>query len=101
MNASSSGLRACDILDRVMGGKILAKTVGCTDFDQDCPFRITADDGQEDMMVDVATSHALEYHPDFAPDEETFRAAIRSEIKNLMAQAHMSPAEAAEILDQS
>lgn len=79
----------------------MAKTVGCSDFNEPCSFRITADDGQEDMMVDVATSHALEHHPDFAPDEATFRTAIRSEIKSLMAQAHMSPSDMSEILNQS
>jgi predicted small metal-binding protein len=74
----------------------MAKTVGCSDFDQDCSFRITADSGQEDMMVDVATAHAMEFHKDFAPDEDTFREAIRSEIKNLMSQAHMGQREIAE-----
>jgi predicted small metal-binding protein len=77
----------------------MAKTIGCTDFNQNCAFRITADDGQEDMMVDVATSHALEYHRDFAPDEATFRTAIRSQIKNLMVQAHMSASEIDEIIE--
>ena len=71
----------------------MAQTVGCSDFAQDCSFRITADEGQEGMMVDVATSHAMQYHHDFAPDESSFRSAIRSEIKHLMSQAHMSPAE--------
>jgi predicted small metal-binding protein len=77
----------------------MAKTVGCSDFNQDCSFRIIADDGQENMIVDMATSHALEYHPDFAPNEIAFREAIRSEIKSLMSQAHMSPSEVAELLD--
>jgi predicted small metal-binding protein len=77
----------------------MAKTVGCSDFNQDCPFRITADDDQEGMMVDVATSHALRHHPDFASDEAAFREAIRAQIKGLMTQAHMSPAEVAELLD--
>ena len=76
----------------------MAKTVGCSDFNQNCSFRVTADEGQEDMMVDVATSHAMEYHPEFAPDEDAFREAIRSEIKNLMAQAHMSSSEIDEIM---
>ncbi|MDF2461671.1 MAG: hypothetical protein K0S68_1074 [Candidatus Saccharibacteria bacterium] len=74
----------------------MAKTVGCSDFSQDCSFRITADTGQEEMMVDVATAHAMEYHPDFAPDENAFREAINSQIKNLMTQAHMGQAEIAE-----
>jgi predicted small metal-binding protein len=76
----------------------MARTVGCSDFHQDCAFRITADEGQEDMMVDVATSHALEYHREFAPDETTFREAIRAQIKNLMVQAHMPGTEIDEIL---
>jgi predicted small metal-binding protein len=76
----------------------MAKTVGCSDFNQPCAFRITADEGQEDMMVDVATVHALEYHRQFAPDESTFRTAIRSQIKELMGQAHMSAQEAEELL---
>lgn len=44
-------------------------------------------------MVDVATAHALEYHRDFAPDEATFRTAIRAEIRSLMTQAHMTASE--------
>jgi predicted small metal-binding protein len=76
----------------------MAKTVGCSDFNQNCSFRIIADEGQEDMMVNVATAHAMQYHRDFAPDEETFRTAIRSEIKNLMIQAHMNDLEIAEAL---
>jgi predicted small metal-binding protein len=74
----------------------MAKTVGCTDFNQDCSFRITADAGQEEMMVDVATAHAMEHHRDFAPDEDSFREAISSQIKNLMSQAHMGQREIAE-----
>jgi predicted small metal-binding protein len=76
----------------------VAKTVGCSDFNQNCAFRITADDGQEDMMVNVATSHALQHHRDFAPDEATFREAIRAEIKSLMAQANMSSSEIDDML---
>jgi predicted small metal-binding protein len=76
----------------------MARTVGCSDFNQACSFRITADDGQEDMMVDVATAHALEHHRDFAPTEGDFREAIRSEIKSLMAQAYMSPSEIDDVL---
>ena len=78
----------------------MAQTVGCSDFSQNCSFRITADEGQEEMMVEVATNHALEYHRDFAPDEQTFRTAIRSEIKSLMTQAHMGQAEIAEAMQQ-
>jgi predicted small metal-binding protein len=74
----------------------MAKTVGCSDFDQPCSFRITADEGEEDMMVDVATTHALKHHRDFAPNEQTFREAIRSQIKDLMLQAHMSVSEMTE-----
>ena len=76
----------------------MAITVGCSDFSQNCSFRITANDGEEDMMVDVATSHALQHHRDFAPDEATFRTAIRSNIKNLMLQANMSQAEIVEMI---
>jgi predicted small metal-binding protein len=76
----------------------MAKTVGCSDFNQNCSFRITADSGEEDMMVDVATAHAMKYHEDFALDEATFRSAIRSEIRDLMVQAHMSAGEIAEMV---
>lgn len=76
----------------------MARTVGCSDFNQTCAFRITADDGQEDMMVDVATAHALKYHRDFAPTETDFRNAIRSQIKNLLSQAHMGPSDMADFL---
>ncbi len=74
----------------------MAKTVGCSDFSQDCAFRVSAEDGQEDMIVDVATSHAMKFHPDFADTEDQFRDAIRAKIKDLMFQAHMSPIEIAE-----
>jgi predicted small metal-binding protein len=76
----------------------MAQTVGCSDFNQDCSFRITADDGQEDMMVDVATSHALKFHREFAPTETEFRNAIRSQIKSLLTQAHVSPNEMADFI---
>ena len=79
----------------------MAQTVGCSDFNQDCSFRITADEGQEDMMVDVATSHALQYHGEFANSEDEFRTAIRSQIKSLMTQAHMSQAEIADLIGQA
>ena len=71
----------------------MAQTVGCSDFNQRCAFRITADEGQEDMMVDVATAHALKYHRSFAPTEADFRAAIQSQIKSLLTQAHVSPSD--------
>lgn len=56
------------------------RTVGCSDFGQSCAFRITADAGQEDMMVEVATAHALRYHSEFSDDEAVFRTAIRAQI---------------------
>ncbi len=76
----------------------MTKTVGCSDFNQPCGFRITADDGQEDMMVELATTHAVAYHREFAPNEATFREAIRGQIKELMGQAGISAAEAEELL---
>lgn len=76
----------------------MAKTVGCSDFNQPCAFRITADDGQEDMMVSVATAHALAFHREFAPDESTFRTAIRAQIKDLLGQAHMTGEDADELM---
>jgi predicted small metal-binding protein len=77
----------------------MAKTVGCSDFNQDCSFRITADEGQEDMMVDMATGHALRYHGDFADTEDEFREAIRSQIRSLMGQAHMAEADIVSALE--
>ena len=77
---------------------VMAQTVGCSDFNQECAFRITADAGQEDMMVDVATAHALKYHREFAPTEADVRTAIRSQIKSLLSQAHVSPTEMADFL---
>lgn len=76
----------------------MAKTVGCSDFHQDCAFRITADDDQESMMLDVATAHAMQYHSDFAPTESAFRDAIRTQIKSLMTQAHMPADEVSEMM---
>jgi hypothetical protein len=46
--------------------------------------------GLPPMKVDMATSHALQYHADFAPTEAEFRAAIRAQIRDLMGQAHMA-----------
>jgi predicted small metal-binding protein len=85
------------IFNQFIREAIMPKTVGCSDFNEDCSFRITADAGQEDMMVDVATSHAMEHHPEFAAKESEFRTAIRSQIKSLMSQAHMSEDEIAEV----
>ena len=51
----------------------MAITVGCSDFNETCEFRITSDNGQEDLLVDVATAHALECHPEFADTEQEFR----------------------------
>jgi predicted small metal-binding protein len=76
----------------------MARTVGCSDLNQGCSFRITADTGEDDMMVDVATDHAMTHHRDLAPDEESFRSAIRSHIRTIMTQAHMSSAEVNEVL---
>jgi hypothetical protein len=76
----------------------MGKTVGCSDFDQDCCFRITAEDGQEDMMVDVATAHALERHRELVDNEQDFRASVRSQIRGLMRQAQMTDHEIADML---
>jgi predicted XRE-type DNA-binding protein len=76
----------------------MGKTVGCTDFNQECCFRITAEDGQEDMMVDVATAHAIDRHRELVADEQAFRSSVRSQIKGLMRQAKMSEREIAEAL---
>lgn len=75
----------------------MAKTVGCSDFSQPCSFRVTADDGQENAMVDIVSSHAAKYHPELAVAQPQFREAIKSHIHDLMAQAHMSPADIAEV----
>lgn len=73
----------------------MAITVGCTDFNQACEFRITANDNSEDLLVDVATAHAMECHPEFAEEESEFREAIRDQIKSLMQQAHSAPSDIA------
>lgn len=66
----------------------MAKTIGCSDFNQACEFRITADDEHEQFIEDVATAHAMEHHREFAPDEPSMREAIRSQIKSLYQQSH-------------
>jgi predicted small metal-binding protein len=67
----------------------MAKTVGCSDFNQSCEFRIIAGNDETQLIEDTATSHAMEYHREFAPDEPAMREAIRSQIRHLMQQAHM------------
>jgi predicted small metal-binding protein len=65
----------------------MAKTVGCSDFNQPCEFRVTAGDDQVDLLVDLATAHALEFHPEFEPDEDLLRDAIRDEVKLVLTRA--------------
>jgi predicted XRE-type DNA-binding protein len=72
--------------------------VGCWSFNQDCCFQITAEDGDEDMMVDATTAHALQRHRELVENEGAFRSAVRSQIRSLMQQAQMSDQEIAEIL---
>jgi predicted small metal-binding protein len=74
----------------------MAKSIACADFDKPCSFRIIADDGQEDMMIDLTAYHAKQYHPEFKPQEPAFRDSVRSQIKSLMSQAHMSQTDIAE-----
>jgi predicted small metal-binding protein len=62
----------------------VAITVGCTDFNQTCDFRITSGDDQTEYLVDIATEHALLCHPEFEADQDLLRDAIRSEIKQLI-----------------
>ncbi|MBW4062036.1 DUF1059 domain-containing protein [Candidatus Saccharibacteria bacterium] len=66
----------------------MAKTVGCTDFEQNCDFRITAGDTETELIEATASAHALKYHPEFADNDADMRAIIRTHIKSLLSQSH-------------
>jgi predicted small metal-binding protein len=66
----------------------MAISVGCTDFNEQCEFRVTTNDGDDQTLVDLATPHALQYHNEPGLTEIQMRELVSSQIKSLMQQAH-------------
>lgn len=66
----------------------MAKTFGCGDIeDNGCPWRVTFNEGEEDLVVSSTITHAETHHPEFAQDRVDAEAQIRSRISELIRQS--------------
>ncbi len=65
----------------------MAKTLGCADVGYDCVYRITANDNEEDLILDASIKHAKLNHPEIAGLQKELRETLRSKIRSLLDQA--------------
>jgi predicted small metal-binding protein len=65
----------------------MAKTLGCADVGYDCVFRITAEDSEDQLILDTAVKHAKEHHPEIAQDEKQLRETLKTKIRTLLDQS--------------
>jgi predicted small metal-binding protein len=66
----------------------MAKSLGCSDLNQDCAFRIVAADDESQLIEETTIAHARKHHPDLAQDEPAMREVIRLHIRSLLLQSH-------------
>ena len=66
----------------------MARTLGCADVGYDCVYRVTAQDGEDDFILDTTIAHAKKYHPEIAQNDAALREQLRGKIKNLLDQSN-------------
>lgn len=69
----------------------MPKTLGCEDLGFDCPWRVVAEEGQEDLVVASTVEHAKLSHPELAQDVPQLSSTLNSHIRNLYQQAGFDP----------
>lgn len=69
----------------------MTKTLGCQDVGFDCPWRVTAEEGQEPIMVSATVEHAKESHPELTQDIPQLSDTLNAHIRNLYEQAGFNP----------
>ncbi len=71
----------------------MAKTLGCQDVGFECPWRVTAEEGQEEVMVAATIEHAKLSHPELTEDLPQLTSTLQGHISNLYEQAGFSSSE--------
>ncbi len=71
----------------------MAKTLGCRDLGYECPWRVNAEEGQEDVIVSATVEHARRSHPELAADPDQLSTTLRERIRNLYEQAGFDPSD--------
>jgi len=64
----------------------MAKNINCAAMGYDCVFSVTAEDDQQNFIMDVVEKHAYESHPELIEDM-TLKPAIRSRLRSLLIQS--------------
>lgn len=66
----------------------MQRTVGCNDLGVDCDFRVTAEEGQDEFILDQIEAHAHSVHPDVVDTIPHLRDEVRKYLKSLSDQSH-------------
>lgn len=68
----------------------MSRNLNCAAIGYDCAFSITAEDGQQDFMVETVERHAGQAHPELVDDAQHLKPAVRSKLLELLTQAKYS-----------
>ncbi len=65
----------------------MAKNISCAAMGYECVFSLTADDDEQEFMLDTVEHHAAAKHSDLM-DGETLKPAVKEKLRNLLSQSH-------------
>lgn len=64
----------------------MAKNINCAAMGYECAFSVTAEDNQQDFIMDVVEKHAHQSHPELL-ENMSLKPAIRSQLRSLLMQS--------------
>lgn len=67
----------------------MSNNLNCAAMGYDCVFSITAENGEEDFLINVVEQHAEARHPELT-DEGHLKPDVRDKLRHLLDQAHYS-----------
>ena len=71
----------------------MAKNLNCADMGYQCVFSITAEDDEQDLMLDTVERHALNKHLELT-EHDHIKPEVKAKLKGLLMQAHYFEHEA-------
>ena len=65
----------------------MANNLNCAELGYNCVFSITAQEGQEDFMIDTVEHHAKEFHPELVDKNYILKPDVKSKLQELLNQS--------------
>lgn len=65
----------------------MARTLGCADVGYDCVYRVVAEEGEDEFILDTTVTHAKKHHPELTMDELALKKQLRDKIRDLLDQS--------------